>query len=483
MTATQLTGAPLALRIEWDSIEWKSIQKKVLRLQVRIAKAFRENRYGKAKALQRILTHSFYAKLLAVKRVTENKGAKTPGVDGVIWNTNNKKIKAVHSLRRRGYKTKPLRRIYIPKSNGKLRPLSIPVMECRAQQALHLLALEPISEVMADKNSYGFRPKRSTADAIEQCFNTLAKKTSAKWVLEGDIKSCFDKINHKWLETNTPMDIKILKKWLEAGYIDKKVLYRTQEGTPQGGLISATLLVITLRGLEEAILKVVSRKDKVNVVIYADDFIVTGTSKEVLDQKVKPVIINFLKDRGLELSLEKTRITHINEGFDFLGQNVRKYDGTLLIKPAKKGVKAFLKKIREHTRKYRSAKTANLIWILNPIIWGWANHHRHVVSKRTFNYVDCCIFKALWQWACRRHPNKGKRWIKRKYFRNIGARHWAFASPQLTKRGKPYLLTLKEASKVQIVRHIKIRVNANPYDPLFKDYYLKRNLRKDRIHH
>ena len=239
---------------------------------MRIAKAFREGKRGKAKALQWILTHSLSAKLLVVKRVTGNHGANTPGVDNIIWNTSKKKIEAVRSLSRHSYKTKPLKRIYISKKQeSKLRPLSIPAMQCRAMQALHLLSLEPITEYMADKNAYGFRPKRSTADAIEQCFKALAKRSSAKYILKCDIRSCFDNISHKWLLNNIPMDKKILGKWLTAGYIENKKVIPTTAGTSQGSIISPTLLTITLSGLEQVIKSATKPRSKVNVCEYADD--------------------------------------------------------------------------------------------------------------------------------------------------------------------------------------------------------------------
>ena len=211
---------------QWKSINWKSVEVTVLKLQMRIAKAIREDKHGKAKSLQWILTHSRAAKLLAVKRVSQNKGSKTPGVDGIVWNTDSRRMAAVHQLSRKGYKAKPLRRIYIPKKNGKLGPLGIPCMIDRAQQALHLLALEPISETLADPNSYGFRPNRCVADAIQQCFTCLCKKGSAKWVLEGDIKACFDKIGHQWLIDNIPTDKRMLRQWLGCGFIDKGVFCR-----------------------------------------------------------------------------------------------------------------------------------------------------------------------------------------------------------------------------------------------------------------
>ncbi len=478
MTATTtLTGAPSTWK--WADIDWFVVENQVKRLQMRIAKAVREKRYGKAKSLQWLLTHSFYAKVLAVKRVVQNKGSKTPGVDGVIWNTDKQKMRAVTSLKLRGYKTSPLRRIYIPKRNGKKRPLSIPVMKCRAQQALHLLGLEPISETLADKNSYGFRPKRSTADANEQCFRALSGRHAAQWILEGDICSCFDKIKHGWLEANIPMNKVILGKWLKAGYVEEGERFSTIEGTPQGGIISPILLVMTLRGLEAAIKQSTSKGDKVNVVIYADDFIVTGNSKEILEQKVKPTIVSFLKERGLELSEDKTRITHINEGFDFLGFNIRKYDGKLLIKPSKRSVKDFLNTIRGVIKKNRATKTVELIHNLRPKIQGWANYHRHVVAKETFYYVDWHIFWALWRWAKRRHPMKNRKWVKNKYFRTRGNQNWIFSAQKKDKQGERFHFDLLRAGETPIKRYVKIRGDANPYDPAYYDYFRYRERHKD----
>lgn len=223
----------------WHQIDWSKANQHVRRVQLHIAKATRENNPRKVKTLQRMLTHSFHAKALAVKRVTENQGKATPGVDGQTWSTPEDKFKAISSLIRKGYKPLPLKRVYIPKSNGKKRPLGIPTMKDRAMQALYKLALEPVAETLADKNSYGFRPERGCADAIGQCFIALGKKRSPQWILEGDIKSCFDEISHDWLINNVPMDKKILRKWLTAGYIDRKRLFPTEAGTPQGGLCKA----------------------------------------------------------------------------------------------------------------------------------------------------------------------------------------------------------------------------------------------------
>lgn len=472
-----MTSASSNHSLTWDTINWQQAEKKVYQLQVRIAKAARERRYGRVQALQWILTHSFYAKALAVRRIVQNKGKQTPGVDNVIWRTKSQKMKAIMSLKRHGYKSMPLRRVYIPKKKG-VRPLSIPTMKCRAMQALHLQALEPVVEMIADKNAYGFRPRRSTADAIEQCYKVLSFKRSANWILEGDIKSCFDSISHQWLINNITMDEKMLQKWLVAGYIDKRAFYITDRGAPQGGIISPLLLNATLSGLERTLKSISKPTDKINICIYADDFIISGANKEVLTEKVKPVVSKFFHERGLELSKEKTKITSIHEGFDFLGYNIRKYRGKLLIKPSKASIKSFLKDIRNIVKTYRTVKTEELVRMLNPKIRGWTNYFKHVVSKETFYRVSGEIFKILWRWSKRRHPNKGKHWIKNKYFRTQGSRNWIFHAMVKTENGKYMPLDLYEAGMVAIKRHVKIRMEATPYDPAYDEYFrLRRELK------
>jgi RNA-directed DNA polymerase len=485
MTATvRSADAPFGRHTNWKSINWRQVRDAVRRLQVRIAKAVKEKKLRKARSLQWILTHSYYAKLWAIKRVTSNKGKRTPGVDGVVWTASRQKLDAVKLLKRRGYRPLPLRRIYIPKKNkSEKRPLSIPTMNDRACQALYKLALEPVAETLADPNSYGFRIWRRCADAIGQCFNTLAKGYSPIWILEADIRSCFDEISHSWMLDNILMDREVLRKWLKAGYMEKGSIYPTTKGTPQGGIASPTLANMALDGLEAAAKKAAparidgDKRSKINVIRYADDFVISGDSKELLETKVKPAVEAFLHERGLSLSEAKTRIVRIDEGFDFLGQNIRKYNGKLMIKPARKNVKAFLRDIRKTIRKHLGLSTISMIGQLNPKIRGWANYHRYVVSGKIFSYIDTCIYNSLWQWMKRRHRNKSKTWMKNKYWLN-GSKPWMFSTRVKDKRGYPRLYEVIRACHIGIVRHIKIRGNANPFDPKYDVYFRKRRFLK-----
>lgn len=470
---TSLEVSASSDKSEWQSINWKAIEQNVLKLQMRIAKAIREGKQGKAKALQWLLTHSKSAKLLAVRRVSQNKGKRTAGIDGIIWNSDAQKLAAVNQLSRKGYKAKPLRRIYIPKKNGKLRPLGIPCMIDRAQQALHLLALEPISETIADPNSYGFRPNRSTADAIAQCFKCLCKPSSAQWILEGDIKTCFDKIGHQWLIDNIPTDKRMLKQWLGCGFIEKGLFYKTDKGTPQGGIISPTLMLLTLAGLEKQVKSIARQTStRINFIGCADDFIIMGTSKEVLVNDVKPQLVTFLQERGLTLSEEKTHVTHIDDGFDFLGLNLRKYKGKLLIKPSKSNVLSFLNNMRELIRAHATVSTVDLIKLMNPKLRGWANYYRHCVAKRTFIYMGHQLFWALWRWARRRHTRKSRMWIGRKYFQGLNGQ-WLFHGYQMISSERQ-VLTLVQINKTPIKRHVKIRNTSTLYDPIYQDYLTSR---------
>jgi RNA-directed DNA polymerase len=479
MNAEPLACASSGKASTWEQVQWPRCERQVRRLQARIVKATQAARWNKVKALQRLLTCSFSGKALAVKRVTDNKGKRTSGVDGVIWKTPASKHRAMGTLRRRGYQPQPLRRVHIPKANGKLRPLGIPTMKDRAMQALYLLALEPIAETTGDRNSYGFRSGRGTADAIGQSFLMLSHKDSARWVLEGDIRGCFDNISHEWMLRHIPTDKGVLSKWLKAGFVENQILFPTKAGTPQGGIVSPTLANLTLNGLQRVLKEKFSRmpapSPRINLIRYADDFIITGTTKELLENEVKPLVEQFMRDRGLQLSPEKTCITPIEQGFDFLGQNLRKYGAKLLIQPSRKNTHTLLDKVRQLIRRCRGISQKDLIHQLNPVIRGWANYHRHVVAKKTFKKVERALWYSLWRWAKRRHTGKGSRWVLQRYWHSIGGRNvFAVDSGQRMSNGQVVWLKLVHPTKIRIQRHLKIRGEANPFDPCWWAYFVDR---------
>ena len=372
--------------INWQLVDIKVIAESVRKLQNRIVNAKKDGRNRMVKKLQSLLVKSLNARLLAVKRVSENKGKNTAGVDGELLNTARKKMKCVEALSvdLSTYRAQPLRRVEIPKKNGKMRPLGIPTMFDRAVQALYKLALEPIAEVTADKNSYGFRAKRSTQDAMKQIWLRTCRKSARHWVLEADIKGCFDNISHQWLYDNIPLDNKLLKQWLKSGFIKNDTLFPTDSGTPQGGIISPILANMVLDGIEaivqkhnkvttKTINKVVVHRQGVyfNFIRYADDFVVIGENPKLL-RLLQAEIEVFLNERGLELSKEKTRITNIYEGFDFLGFHFKKFsNGKMIVHPAKEGIHSFKSKIKEVFKQCRGSSLTFLIQKLNPIIRGW----------------------------------------------------------------------------------------------------------------
>lgn len=424
--------------------------------------------YNAVKRLQYLLTHSFYAKALAVKRVVTNDGRRTPGVDGVLWNTPAKKMAAALSLTDKRYRARPLRRVYIEKKDKKKkRPLGIPTMYDRAMQALYALALEPVAETTADGKSFGFRKGRCAQDACEYLFNALSRKhISPKWVLEGDIKGCFDHISHQWLIDNIPMDKSILKQFLKAGFVFQGELFPTEAGTPQGGIISPILANMALDGMQKLLSdrfhtnrlgKVDNRfrnAHKVNLVRYADDFIVTAATKEIAEE-AKELIRDFLKTRGLELSEEKTLITHIDDGFDMLGWTFRKFNGKLIVKPSKKSLKAFTASLSETILGRGKAWKQNLlIEKLNQQIRGWTNYHRSVCASEAFTHIDYVLYELLWRWAKRRHPHKGKWWVSTNYWHRRGNRNWVFSTEDKE---------LLRVDHIPIIRHTKVRMDANPY--------------------
>ena len=469
------------LSAQWKNIDWHKAEREVNRLQIRIVKATQQKDYNAVKRLQYLLTHSFYAKALAVKRVVTNDGRRTPGVDGVLWNTPAKKMAAALSLTDKRYRARPLRRVYIEKKDKKKkRPLGIPTMYDRAMQALYALALEPVAETTADGKSFGFRKGRCAQDACEYLFNALSRKhISPKWVLEGDIKGCFDHISHDWLLANIPMDKNILKQFLKAGFIYQRELFPTEEGTPQGGIISPILANMTLDGIEKKLVerfhmnalgKVDSRfknAHKVNFVRYADDFVVTAATPE-LALEAKELIREFLAERGLELSDEKTVVTNIDDGFDFLGWNFRKYNEKLIIKPSQKAVKAIVSNISDTIlRRGKAWQQDVLIMKLNEQIRGWTNYHQSVCASDAFAHLDYVLYELLWRWAKRRHPKKNKWWISTKYWHRVGNRNWVFSTENKE---------LIRVDSTAIVRHTKIKATANPF--LDEAYFQKRKFDK-----
>ncbi len=348
-------------------------------------------------------------------------------------------------------------------------------------QALYLLGLDPIMETTADPNSYGFRSQHCCTDALKQCHIVLSGRHSASWVLEGDLASCFDRIDPGWLLTNVPMDKALLRHWLKAGFLEKQVFFATTEGTLQGGIISPALANTTLDGLEQTLAERfnrtvrLGRRNKVHLVRYADDFVITGTSEQLLRDEVLPLVAHFLAERGLVLSHEKTSITHIEDGFDFLGQNIRRYRDTLIVKPSRKSVQALLTKVRQVFREKGSCSTAGeLIRRLNPLLRGWALYHRHANSSRIFAAVDRVLFRRVWRWARRRHPNKSWRWVKAHYFTRRAGRDWVFTGRISDAQGKYHPVQLLSVGAIRIRRHIKVRGQANPYDPQWESYFEER---------
>ena len=341
-------------------------------------------------------------------------------------------------------------------------------------QALYALALKPIAETCGDTHSYGFREKRSLHDAIKQTHICLATKVAAQWVLEADIKGCFDHISHDWLLENIPLPKTILKQWLKSGYIDSGAFYKTSEGTPQGGIISPILCNMTLDGLQDLVIKGRNKKRrKLNIIRYADDFIITGATEDILLNEIKPDVEKFLAQRGLTLSVEKTKLTNINAGFDFLGFNIRKYNQKLIIKPSKKKTPQLFTKIRECLNQCHGIPFYAMLCKLNRVIRGWAYAHRKVVVKDIMSYIDTNIYKLVARWLRKEHRNKNWSWIKQTCLKRVkGCSNLGMT--YMTRAGEIKWVELFKMARVPVRYHTKIRGEANPYDDNYRDYFAAR---------
>ena len=476
-------------RVKWDEIDWRKVEKSTFKLQKRIYRAYESGDVKKGKRLQKTLINSYNSKLLAVRKVSQdNRGKTTAGVDKVKSLTPIKRLAMAEDLKPSD-KAQPIRRVWIPKPGKKeKRPLGIPIMRDRATQALVKAALEPQWEWKFEPNSYGFRPGRGAHDAVGAIFNQIRYKS--KFVLDADISKCFDKINHEKLLVKMDTFPKIrrqVRAWLKSDVCDfvKHERTPTEAGTPQGGVASPLLANIALHGMEERIEEYaatwkgskVNNQKSLSLIRYADDFVIIHERLEVVE-RCKQIISEWLAEYDLEIKPEKTQIVHTlkhhngkKPGFNFLGFNIRQYPVgkhqsgknvkgeklgfKTIIKPSREGVKSHYDKVAEVITKHNSASQIALVVKLNPIFRGWSNYYRTVCSKKTYSKVYNLVFLRLRRWAIRRHPNKSKKWIVNKYWKTVGGDNWVFGDKDVN---------LYKHPNTPILRHIKVKGDASPYD-------------------
>jgi RNA-directed DNA polymerase len=478
----------------WSEIDWRKIEQYVKKLRQRIFCAQQLGQHRRVRKLQRLMLQSKANLLLSIRRVTQiNKGKRTAGVDGIRVLSPKERLNLYNQMRKQYvdlHHAKPAKRIYIPKKKTKLRPLGIPIIKDRIWQNVVRSALEPQWEVNFESITYGFRPKRSTHDAIQNIFIKL-NQGRKKWIFEGDYKGCFDNLSHDFILNKLkmfPAKI-IIQRWLTAGYLDKHVFHNTEKGTPQGGIISPLLANIALHGIEEEIgikyrkiidpktekiaYKIDRHRSRYSVVAYADDFVIMCETKDEA-RNMHQRLRSYVEKRGLELSPEKTKITQLTSGFDFLGFNIRWYQcqkPKLLIKPSKESIKKAKEKIKEIFKKHHGHPVKELIQTLNPIIRGYANYWKHVVSKKIFGSMDHYITKKVIKFLKRLHPRKSMKWIIKRYFhfpRQGGGDKWILTCPVSE-------IQLLRMSWTKIQRHVLIQYKNSPDDPTLEKYFEQRD--------
>ena len=484
---TAVVNGPEDDDLDWLSIDWQRIEADVRRLRQRIFTASRDGDQKLVRNLQKLMLRSRANALLSVRRVTElNAGRKTAGVDGSVVVTAQGKAFLADSVQRHdaSWKPKPVKRVYIPKANGKRRPLGIPVIVDRVKQAQVVNALEPEWEARFEPKSYGFRPGRGCHDAISCIFNTVSGKSARRcWVLDADLTAAFDRIDHTHLLTalgGFPAK-GLVARWLKAGVVDKGRFAPTKEGTPQGGVVSPLLLNVALHGMEEAAGFVYRRSssrvgrtadDSPVVVRYADDLVAMCVSREQAEE-VKSRLAAWLAPRGLAFNEDKTQIVHLDEGFDFLGFNVRRYQDKLLIKPSKAAMQRHRERLAAEMLALRGSNATAVISRLNPIIRGWSAYYRSVVSSREFSKLDTHLWSLTYKWARCSHPNKSRHWAATRYFGPFNRSRrdrWVFGD----RDSGAYL---RKHSWTRIVRHQLVPGTASPDDPALADYWAKRRQR------